>query len=75
MKYPMTKATISSTGTDIYLLFDDENHIKLLRCDRIGEDEIADYYPVEDNARCVAELIAMLAEHEIQHYLKRKGMP
>ena len=67
MKYPMMKATIAATNTDIHLLFDDENNITMLRCDRVGHDCTETYYPVENNPRCITELIAMVVEHEIQH--------
>lgn len=72
MKYPMHKATIATTNTEIHLLFDDENNITMLRCDRVGHDCTEDYYPVENNPRCIVELIALVVEHEIQHYEKTK---
>lgn len=74
MKYPMMKATIAATNTDIHLLFDDENNITMLICDRVGQECNKNYYPIENNPRCITELIALVVEDEIQHYLKMKGI-
>lgn len=70
MKYPIQKATITATNTNIEILYDDELNITMLRCDRVGHDCTENYYPVEQNPKCITELIAMVVEHEIQHYRK-----
>lgn len=70
MRYPMHSATIAATGTVIQLSFDTENNITSINCDRNDSDTVDCYYPIEDNPRCIAEMIAMITEHEIEHYKK-----
>lgn len=66
----MYSATIAATGTVVNVTFDTANNLASINCVRNDSDMMDCYYPIEDNPKCIAEMIAMVAEHEIKHYVK-----
>lgn len=66
----MYSATIAATGTVVCVTFDTANNIASINCVRNDSDAMDCYYPIEDNPKCIAEMIAMITEHEIKHYTK-----
>lgn len=70
MRYPIYSATIAATGTVVHVTFDTANNIASINCVRNDSDMMDCYYPIEENPKCIAEMIAMIAEHEIKHYMK-----
>ena len=70
----MYSATIAATGTIVHVTFDIANNIASINCVRNDSDMMECYYPIEDNPKRIAEMIAMIAEHEIKHYTKLNPM-